>query len=342
MLLISTISEASFRHVQGVTARDLWLALEKAYAPHTSSREYTLKTQLLKISMHGDESVEAYLNRAQEYADALAAIGEPVKDKDLVMLTIAGLREEYNGLKTTITARQFATTFSELQGLLSDHDFMLGKTRAAGPTTQVFHTTATISTPPGFSPTPQEPSSSTKVNQNASLIAHQQLVAQASALGFQLVPYTNNQAFFGFRQSNKSGGRGNYRGGFSNTRRNFSNSRGNLPGNRSDSRFSWATTQNTVFGSCTQCGIRHLPSQCVHNQNNCPPARDNHNQQSANYASYRPDLINSTSWFPDTGANSHVTPDLASLDAASTYTGYDSLGVGNGQTYPQYPPHGPQ
>lgn len=49
MLLLSTISEASFKHVQGDISRELWLSLERAYAPHTSSREYTLKTQLLKI-----------------------------------------------------------------------------------------------------------------------------------------------------------------------------------------------------------------------------------------------------------------------------------------------------
>ncbi|GJY92323.1 hypothetical protein Tco_0508105 [Tanacetum coccineum] len=39
------------------------------------------------------------------------------------------LREKYN-LKTTITARQSPTAFSELHALLSDHDYMLGKTRA--------------------------------------------------------------------------------------------------------------------------------------------------------------------------------------------------------------------
>lgn len=64
MLLISTISEASFRHVHRATAKDLWIALEKAYAPHTSSREYTLKTQLPKIEMKGDESTTDYPNRA--------------------------------------------------------------------------------------------------------------------------------------------------------------------------------------------------------------------------------------------------------------------------------------
>ncbi|XP_076932398.1 uncharacterized protein LOC143597906 [Bidens hawaiensis] len=51
MIIISTISEASFQHVQGTTSRDLRLSLEQAYAPQNSSREYTLKTQLLKIEM---------------------------------------------------------------------------------------------------------------------------------------------------------------------------------------------------------------------------------------------------------------------------------------------------
>ncbi|GJU47083.1 hypothetical protein Tco_1204349 [Tanacetum coccineum] len=67
--------------------------------------------------MHGDETHNAYLNRAQEYADALATIGEPVKDKDLVMIVVSCLREEYNGLKTTITTRQSPTAFSELHAL---------------------------------------------------------------------------------------------------------------------------------------------------------------------------------------------------------------------------------
>nr|GEV12781.1 retrovirus-related Pol polyprotein from transposon TNT 1-94 [Tanacetum cinerariifolium] len=56
------------------TSRDLWLSFEKAYAPHSTSKEYSLKTQLLRIEMCGDETLDAYLNRTQEYVDALAAI----------------------------------------------------------------------------------------------------------------------------------------------------------------------------------------------------------------------------------------------------------------------------
>nr|GEX97974.1 heat shock chaperonin-binding [Tanacetum cinerariifolium] len=120
-------------HNSRTTSRDLCLSFEKAYAPHSTSKEYTLKTQLLRIEMHGDETPDAYLNSAQEYANALTAIDEPVKDKDLVMLDVLGLREEYNGLKTTITVRQSSTAFSELHALLSDHDYMLEKTHVPAP-----------------------------------------------------------------------------------------------------------------------------------------------------------------------------------------------------------------
>lgn len=105
MVIISTISEASFQYVQGTTSRELWLASERAYAPSNLSREYTLKTQLLKIEMKGDESSIAYLTRAHEYTTALVNIGEQVKDKDLVMLVISGLRDEYNGMKSNILSR---------------------------------------------------------------------------------------------------------------------------------------------------------------------------------------------------------------------------------------------
>lgn len=50
-----------------------------------------------------------------------------MKDKDLVMLVIVGLREEYNGLKSTLLARQTSTAFTKLNGLLSDHDYMVRK-----------------------------------------------------------------------------------------------------------------------------------------------------------------------------------------------------------------------
>ena len=84
MLLLSTISESAFQHVQGDTSRELWIALERAFAPHTISREYTLKSQLLRLKMEPDETSSAYLLRARQYADALANLGEPFKENTLL------------------------------------------------------------------------------------------------------------------------------------------------------------------------------------------------------------------------------------------------------------------
>ncbi|KAI3669008.1 hypothetical protein L6452_40227 [Arctium lappa] len=197
---MSTISEASFQHVQGTTSRDLWLALERAYAPHTSSREFTLKAQLLKIQMKGDETSSAYLARAQEYATALANIGQLMSEKDIVMLVVAGLRDEYNGVKQSLLARQFTAVFSELPGLLADHEFLIRKPVPDVTPVQAF----TAATAAGSS------------LQTDTVQALQQLV---SRLGFQLQPVSNisstptSQAFYTNRSGPSNSSRGRGRGG---------------------------------------------------------------------------------------------------------------------------------
>ncbi|GJY67996.1 putative RNA-directed DNA polymerase [Tanacetum coccineum] len=187
MLIISTISKAAFLHVQGTTtSRKVWLSLERAYAPHTSSREYTLKNQLLKLEMKGDETSDAYLNRAKEYPDALANIGEAFKEKDLIMLLIAGLCDDYNGLKSTLLARQAPTAFHELQRLLADHDYMIKQYVPVIPS-------QTGSSPWVFTTTTFGTSSQTGSSQQDPVQAVTQL---ASQLGFNLQPLTQQaQAF---------------------------------------------------------------------------------------------------------------------------------------------------
>ena len=235
MLLLSTISEAAFQHVQGDTSRELWLALERAFAPHTISREYTLKSQLLRIRMEPDETSSAYLIRARQYADALANIGEPLKEKDLVMLVVTGLRDEYDGFKSQIVGRQFPTAFNDLHALLADHEYMIKKPQAAA--TQAF--AATVPSANTTAATPSLPPDT--------VTALQQLMSQ---LGLQVpqpssqFTQTQPQANYASRgRGRSSSGRG--RGGRNNPRNNnYNNSNG---GNRS--QFSWASNQNTVFGT---------------------------------------------------------------------------------------------
>ncbi|KAK1414359.1 hypothetical protein QVD17_30103 [Tagetes erecta] len=304
MLIISTVSEASYHHVIEGTSRELWLSLQRAYEPHTISREFTLKQQLLKIEMKGDETPIAYLARAQSYATALANIGEPVKDKDLVMQVISGLREEYNGLKSNLLGRQVPVAFNELHGLLSDHDYIIHKTQPINQPPQAF-TVAVDSR----SAAPSTGSEAHSTAPSSQLLAIHQL---ASQLGYQLTPAAPSQAFYGSRSSSNNRGRGNYQ----NRGRGRGNNNRSTGGNRG--QFEWASNTNTVYGSCNRYGIGHIPSQCP----NMDPStmRPRH---SANYAENRSTA--STNWFPDTGANSHVTPDLASLGTSEAYMGDDAL-----------------
>ncbi|KAD7480518.1 hypothetical protein E3N88_03654 [Mikania micrantha] len=218
MLLLSTISESAFGHVQNTnTSRDLWLSLERAYAPNTISREFTLKQQLLKIEMKGDETPSAYLERAREYADALANIGEPVKDKDLVLLVIAGLRDEYHSLKGNIVSRQQPPSFNELHALLSDHDFLVRKPPAIMPPTQAYSAVT--------SPTPQQPSSQLS---HPTIQALQQLLTQLNISPSQPAP--SPQAYYSNRSGNRGRGSRRGRGSYHNSAGN--NSRNSHPNRR--------------------------------------------------------------------------------------------------------------
>ncbi|GJT60851.1 hypothetical protein Tco_1004384 [Tanacetum coccineum] len=79
-----------------------------------------------------------------------------------------------NCLKTTITARQSPTAFNELHALLSDHNYMLGKTCTPAPSiTSSFTANYAVGSP------------NMPEARQAQLL---ELTAQLSALGFQVLP----------------------------------------------------------------------------------------------------------------------------------------------------------
>ncbi|GJR70602.1 hypothetical protein Tco_0016667 [Tanacetum coccineum] len=147
------------------------------------------------------------------------------------------------------------------------------------------------------------------------------LAAQLSALGFHVSPIAPSgpQAFYGARPNNNKSNNNN-------NRYNRNNSRGNNNRGRGNGRqYDWASTQNTVYGTCNRCGISHIPSQC--------PNRDPftiYTRLSTNFVNTRGQSSNaSANWHSNTGANSHVTPDLAAMDTSEAYYGDDALHVGN-------------
>ncbi|GJX47706.1 retrovirus-related pol polyprotein from transposon TNT 1-94 [Tanacetum coccineum] len=121
------------------------------------------------------------------------------------------------------------------------------------------------------------------------------------------------QAFYGARPSN------NNRRSNNNNRGNHNNSCGNNNRGRDNGRqFDWASTQNTVYGTCPNrdpSTIRTRPT--------------------ANFANTRAQSLNAfANWHSDTGANSHVTPDLEAMDNSEAYYGDDALHVCNSKGLP--------
>ena len=55
------------------------------------------------------------------------------------------------------------------------------------------------------------------------------------------------------------------------------------------------------------------------------------NQASANLSFHDASVENHVTWFPDTGVNQHVTPDIVGMTHADPYPSNDQLYVGDGK-----------
>nr|KAJ0227138.1 hypothetical protein LSAT_V11C100033750 [Lactuca sativa] len=220
MVLTSTISEAYFQHVQGKTSNDLWLAFKRACAPNKFDKRKP------KSNCRSESR--------QEYVNALANIGEPIKDKDFEMLVIFRLREEYNGLKSYSIACSPHIAFNDLQ------------------------VTLTITTiPQAFTASTGDSNRNLTITKNS------------TQLGFQLHP-TSPQKFFlsqappptYYAAQSSNNYCGNRRG---NSRVNY---KGHEENRELSYKFAWASTQKMVCGHCNRCGIGHLSSQCPNHYTN--------------------------------------------------------------------------
>ncbi|KAK2990765.1 hypothetical protein RJ640_007435 [Escallonia rubra] len=82
----------------------------------------------LHINLHEldqkDESVSAYLQRAQFISDELSATGRPISIEDFNVYVFHGLKSDFEDLVTTLNARTEPVSFSELHSLLLSHEFL--------------------------------------------------------------------------------------------------------------------------------------------------------------------------------------------------------------------------
>ena len=280
------------------TSHCVWRTLEKALASPSNSRIMQLHGSFQDLRQ-GDASVSMYMQQAKSLFDELAAAGRPMSLEDFNLYVFRGLRGEFKDLVTSLITKAEPLSYADLHSHLLTHEFLHKNS---------FHSMAVSS-----SSSPLLSSSS--LPQQPPLLPTPQISAHLA-------------------MTNHSRNRGRYRGHWrpSNNRFQVQNRghstadwRQNQWQNRRTSAADFRPNQGQWSGQvrCQVC------SNLGHSALQCSQFRSSTQQASAHLAVANDSAA--TTWFPDTGANQHVTPDLATLTDSAPYLGNDFLHVGDGK-----------
>jgi gag-polypeptide of LTR copia-type len=291
--LLSTISETVVPQVVHCsTASELWKELHLHYSSQSLARVMDLKLQI-QLLQKGHLTMQAYLDQKRSLADRLQLIGSPVSDADLQLFILHGLGIDYDSLVVSLTSRSDIIPFNELSGLLLTHEQRLHKhaMELAG--------SSSSNPPPSLNPSP-----------SALSIMPQANLTSTSILGPS--PASDTQLFNQFSA--------------------FLASRGSWRGKGSDK----STSDRLVYQLCQKKG--HTVDRCYKRFDNTympPPPRPFHHtfrKSSPPQALFvQPRQPIPEAWYLDSGASTHVSPDLNAFTSYSPYNGPNKLCVGDGK-----------
>jgi len=77
-------------------------------------------------------NISDYSIKVKNLADALASIGTPVDDEDLVAVTLNGLEKDYSQFRTSITVQKTFPNFQDLITLLIREEMRIVSTSSNG------------------------------------------------------------------------------------------------------------------------------------------------------------------------------------------------------------------
>uniref|UniRef100_A0A2N9G798 Reverse transcriptase Ty1/copia-type domain-containing protein n=1 Tax=Fagus sylvatica TaxID=28930 RepID=A0A2N9G798_FAGSY len=124
-ILISTISDTLISSIVGLTSsRAVWTTLEKMFSSQSRARLMHTRYQLVTLKK-GNLSITDFYQKAKQYSDLLASIGQPISDNDLIIHILGGLPTEYDSLVTTVNTRLADFSIDELYGHLLSHELRL-------------------------------------------------------------------------------------------------------------------------------------------------------------------------------------------------------------------------
>ncbi|KAJ0955128.1 hypothetical protein HanRHA438_Chr00c02g0844071 [Helianthus annuus] len=122
VLVNTSLTEEALVVIIGLdTARDVWLALERAFCNASNQRVQSLRDSL-RVMQKGSQSVMEYGRAFKAVCDQLTAIGHPVVAHDQVHWFLMGLGFEFEGFSTTVRAMDPPPVFSDLLIRTDDHE----------------------------------------------------------------------------------------------------------------------------------------------------------------------------------------------------------------------------
>ncbi|MGJ2631383.1 hypothetical protein ACR8J5_22450 [Salmonella enterica subsp. enterica serovar Paratyphi A] len=102
------------------SAKEAWDALDKLYTTNTRARKIQLKNELNNMKKTRGMSINDYVLKIKEVADALGSIGASVEDDDLVSTVLNGLTndEKWKPFATSAYVRENLPDFDDLISLM--------------------------------------------------------------------------------------------------------------------------------------------------------------------------------------------------------------------------------
>ena len=89
-LILQNVTNGMIGHIQDLeTSKEAWDTLERLYSTNTKARKIQLKNKLNNMKKN-NLSVNDYVLKIKEVADALGSIGAPPKNDDLVFAKLNG------------------------------------------------------------------------------------------------------------------------------------------------------------------------------------------------------------------------------------------------------------
>ena len=88
------------------SGREAWENLEGHFEEKTLSKKILYRRKLYSLKLDRNSTMEAHVNNVKNVADHLMALNDPVAEKDLVMILISSLSDEYNNLITALETLQ--------------------------------------------------------------------------------------------------------------------------------------------------------------------------------------------------------------------------------------------